>query len=183
MISPLYENELDEIEQQEEEERQSFSVTDLESLNWVLRKMAAIEAKKGEVAKLAAAELHRIETYKNKELDKLQRDTEYFQGLVGSYAAKQKLDDPKFKSKTPYGTVSYKKQQPKWNYNEDELVNWLEANQANELIRVKKEPDKASIKKIFTPTETGQVVDPDGQLVAGINVEYRSDELVIKLEV
>lgn len=183
MINPLYQNELDEIDQQEEEERQSFSVTDLESLNWVLRKMAAIEAKKNEVNKLAMAEMHRIEEYKNKEIEKLDRDNEYFQGLIGAYASAQRINDPKFKAKTPYGSVSYRKQQPKWHYNDDELVGWLEANQANELIRVKKEPAKTEIKKLFIPTETGQVVDPDGQLVAGINVEYRSDELVVKVEV
>lgn len=45
-MNPLLQEELDEIEQQEAEERQSFRVTDLESLNWVLRKMSAIQAKK-----------------------------------------------------------------------------------------------------------------------------------------
>ncbi|MNW43556.1 Bacteriophage Mu Gam like protein [compost metagenome] len=183
-INPLFQEELDEIEQQEQEERQRFAVTDLESLNWVFRKLAAIEAKKNEVNKLADAEKYRIETYRTRELDKLQRDMEYFNSLVSEYAAERRATDPKFKSeKTPYGTLSFKKQQPKWNYDDEKLVSWLENTGANELIRIKKEPVKAEIKKLFVPIESGVVVDPEGQMVDGIMVEYRSDELVIKPEV
>lgn len=183
-INPMMQEELDEIELQEQEERQRFSVTDLESLTWVFRKLAAIEAKKAEVNKVADAEKYRIESYRTRELDKLQRDTEYFHGLVSEYAAERRAVDPKFKSeKTPYGTLILKKQQPKWNYDDEKLVAWLEQNEVTELIRVKKEPVKTEIKKLFIPTESGVVVDPDGQQVDGITVEYRGDELVIKPEV
>lgn len=183
-MNPLMQAELDEIELQEQEERQRFSVSDLESLTWVMRKLAAIEAKKAEVNKVADAEKYRIEAYREKELEKLQRDAEYFNSLVSEYAAQRRAADPKFKSeKTPYGSFTFKKQQPKWNYDDEKLVSWLESNGANDLIRVKKEPVKTEIKKLFIPTESGQVVDPEGQLVEGITVEYRGDELVIKPEV
>lgn len=184
MINPLMQEELDEMELQEQEERQRFSVTDLESLTWVMRKLAAIEAKKVEVNKVADAEKYRIEAYRTRELEKLQNDTEYFNSLVSEYAAHRRAIDPKFKSeKTPYGSLSFKKQQPKWNYDDEKLVSWLESNGVNELIRIKKEPVKTEIKKLFIPTESGVVVDPDGQQVEGITVEYRGDELVIKPEV
>lgn len=184
MINPIMQEELDEIELQEQEERQRFAVTDLESLTWVFRKLAAIKAKEAEVNRVADAEKHRIEAYRTRELEKLQRDTEYFNGLVSEYAADRRATDPKFKSeKTPYGSLSFKKQQPKWNYDDEKLVSWLEQNEANELIRIKKEPVKTEIKKLFIPTESGIVVDPDGQQVDGIMVEYRGDELVIKPEV
>jgi phage host-nuclease inhibitor protein Gam len=184
MLNALLQEELDEIEQQEAEERQSFQVTDLESLNWVFRKMAAIEAKKTDVNKLAASEICRIEDYRKRELDKLQRDTEYFQGLVGVYAAQRREVDPKFKSeKTPYGSLTLKKQQPKWNYDDQKVVEWLDKNGYDHLIRVKEEPIKADIKKVFVVSDKGQVVDEDGVVVEGILVETRGDELVIKTEV
>ncbi|PZM62576.1 host-nuclease inhibitor Gam family protein [Paenibacillus dendritiformis] len=184
MLNALFREELEEIEAQEEEERQRFRVTDLESLNWVFRKLAAIEAKRSDVNALADAEVGRIEAYRQRELDKLQSDDEYFRGLIGEYAAARREDDPKFKSeKTPYGSVVFKKQQPKWNYDDSKLVQWLEQNERSELIRTKKEPVKTEIKKAFTVTENGAVVDSDGQIVDGVMVETRGDELVIKPEV
>ncbi|WP_433943502.1 host-nuclease inhibitor Gam family protein [Paenibacillus sp. SN-8-1] len=183
-MNPMLQEELDEIEQLEAEEIQGFRVHDLESLNWVFRKLAAIEAKKTEVNRLAAAELCRIEDYRKRELDKLQRDEEYFHGLVSGYALQRREADPKFKSeKTPYGSLTLKKQQPKWNYDDAKLVEWLKANERVDLIRVKEEPVKTDIKKQFTVTDSGAVVDPDGQKVEGIQVEHRGDELVIKPEV
>lgn len=183
-MNPLMQVELDEIEQLDVEERQSFRVSDLESLNWVFRKLAAIEAKKTDVNRLADAEVYRIEDYRKRELEKLQRDEEFFHGLVGGYVSERRKADPKFKSeKTPYGSLTLKKQQPKWNYDDAKLVEWLERNECDSLIRIKKEPAKAEIKKLFIVTDSGEVVDPDGQLVDGIRVEFRSDELVIKPEV
>lgn len=184
MLNPIMQEELDEIELQEQEERQRFKVTDLESLTWVFRKLAAIEAKKNEVNKVADAEKYRIEAYRTRELDKLQRDTEYFNSLASEYAADRRASDPKFKSeKTPYGTLTFKKQQPKWNYDNEKLVSWLESNNAVDLVRVNKEPVKTEIKKRFSVTDSGGVVDQDGQIVEGIIVEHRGDELVIKPEV
>ncbi|MDH6670215.1 hypothetical protein M2277_000859 [Paenibacillus sp. LBL] len=183
-MNPLMQEELDEIEQQEIEERQSFRVTDLDSLNWVFRKLAAIEAKKTEVNKLAAAEICRIQDYQKRELDKLAKDEEFFRTHISAYASMRKEADPKFKSeKTPYGSFTLKKQQPKWNYDDAKLVSWLEFNDCEDLVRIKKEPAKSEIKKMFVVTDSGEVVDPNGQVVEGIQVEFRGDELVIKPEV
>lgn len=184
-VNPLFQFELDELEQQEHEERQSFQVTDLDSLNWVFRKLAAIESKKKDVNALADAEVHRIESYRQKELDKLKSNEEHLQTLVSEYAARRRAEDPKFKTeKTPYGSVGFKKQQPKWNYDDQTLVDWLfENDYGKNLVRTKFEPVKTDIKKLFKVTEAGQVVDPSGQIVEGIQVEHRGDELVIKPEV
>lgn len=183
-LNPLFQAELDELEQQEQEERQSFKVDSLESANWVMRKLVALESKRKEVNGLADVEAYRIEAYRKTELDKLQRDEDYFRELLGVYANEQREKDPKFKSiKTPYGSVSFKKQQPKWNYNDQDLVTWLNERGYDQLIRVKWEPNKTDIKKAFTVNESGVVIDANGEPVEGIYVEYRGDEVVIKPEV
>lgn len=183
-LNPLFQAELDELEQQEQEERQRFTVDSLDSLNWAFRKLAALEAKGAEVNKLADAEVYRIEDYRRREHEKLQRDKDFFQALVSEYAARRREEDPKFKSeKTPYGAISFKKQQPKWNYNDQDLVSWLSERGYDHLIRVKWEPSKTDIKKAFTVNDSGVVIDANGEPVEGIHVEYRGDEVVIKPEV
>ncbi|KAF6576540.1 host-nuclease inhibitor Gam family protein [Paenibacillus polymyxa] len=178
LLNPLFQAELDELDQQEQEERQRFVVDSLDSLTWVMRKLVALEKQRKEVNAVADAEVYRIESYRKTEMEKAQRDEDYFRGLLSEYAARRREEDPKFKSvKTPYGSVSLKKQQPKWNYDDQALTSWLNDNGYDHLIRVKWEPVKTDIKKAFSVSDAGVVVDPNGEPVEGIQVEHRGDEL------
>lgn len=134
--------------------------------------------------KLVESEKYRIESYRQREHEKLQRDEEYFRSLISEYAAEKRSHDPKFKTeKTPYGSITFKKQQPKWNYDDQTLVTWLRENGHEELVRTKFEPVKTDLKKMFSVNSAGLVVSPDGEVVEGVMVEIRGDELVIKPEV
>lgn len=179
MINALYMNDLNEMPT--EEERQRFRIEDLSSLNWAMRKLTAIEAKKAEVNNLANDEIERIEHYRKSELDKLADSEDFFKSLIQDYASRKRAEDPKYKSeKTPYGSIGFRKQQPKWIYDDQALVEFLEANDRDDLIRVKKEPVKTEIKKIFR-VDKGFAIDEHGQIVEGIRVEEQPDTLDIKV--
>lgn len=187
-INLLQMNELEDIQEyvfqhSEDQVKQRFQITDLNSLNWAFRKLSAIEAKKAEINKLADAEIERIEAYRKREMEATQHSEDFFKSLIAAYAVKEREKDPKFKAKTPYGSVSFRKRQPKWHYNDEELLNFLEQNELTDLIRVKKEPVKPEIKKRFSINEDGRAFDENGQEVAGINVEFVPEEVVIKPEV
>lgn len=180
MLNPLQVFELEELEQ---EETQRFKVTDINSLNWVLRKLSVLEAKKKEINDLADAEIVRIESFRKQELENLQRSEDFFQGLINEYATLRRQEDPKFKSeKTPYGRITWVKKQPKWHFNDEKVISYLEQNNRYDLIRVKMEPVKTEIKKMFHVHEDGRVFDEDGQEVPGIRVEPQPDELRVKVE-
>ena len=180
MLNPLQAQELEEIER---EETQRFKVTDINSLNWVLRKLSVLEAKKKEINELADAEIERIENFRKQELENLQRSEDFFLGLINEYAQKRKLEEPGFKSeKTPYGRITWTKKPPKWNYNDEKLLAFLEQNGRDDLIRIKKEPVKTEIKKVFQLHTDGKVYDENGQEVEGIEVEFQADELRVKVE-
>lgn len=186
-INPLYVNELEMMESLEnvtEETKQRFQVVDLSSLNWTLRKMAAIEAKKRDVNEMIAQEIERLEEFRKRELKNLDQTDDFLRGLISEYAIRKRDEDPKFKSeKTPYGSIGFRKQQPKWNYDDEKLINHLESINYNHLVRTKKEPIKTEIKKLFTTLENGQVVDDAGCFVEGITVEMLPETLDIKVEV
>ncbi|QHZ50673.1 host-nuclease inhibitor Gam family protein [Paenibacillus larvae] len=183
MINALQLHEIQEVEELTEDSRQRFEVKDVQSLSWVLRKLAALEAKKTEINQIADFELERIEHFRKKELESIQDNENFFRGLISEYAIRKRDDDPKFKIKTPYGSVGFKKQQPKWNYDDKALIAYLNENELYDFVRVKQEPNKVEIKKQFNCTEDGRVYDPNGVEVQGIKVESKPDELVIKLEV
>lgn len=183
-MNPLYMNEFEELENFGEEAKQRFQVTDLASLNWAMRKLTAIESKKREIRAMIDGEKERLEMFFEKETSGLTDSENFFKSLVSEYAARKRVEDPKFKSeKTPYGKIGFRKVADKWLYDEELLVTYLEQNGLDTLVRTKKEPVKTEIKKLFQVNNDGRVFDENGQEVAGITVEPQPEVLDIKTEV
>ncbi len=181
MMNELLEMELIEAEETIEaaEVGGRFTIQDLDSANWAFRKLAAIERKRKEIQELADREIERIKDWQNQEEESLNNSKEFFEGLLTEYFVRQRELDPKFKLSTPYGRVSSRKQQPKWIYDNDKVVEWLKEND-KELIRVKYEPDKREIKKKYEVVGN-TVVTEDGEIVEGITIENRPDSINIKV--
>ena len=174
----LYEMELQEaLETSETQER--FRIDNLEAANWAFRKLAAIERKRKEIQELANKEIERIKEWQEREERSLDNSKEYFEGLLTEYFAREREKDPKFKISTPYGKVSARKQQPKWHYDEAKLIEWLKENN-KDLLRVKYEPDKNEIKRVYKVVGTNVVTD-DGEIVEGITIEERPEKITIKV--
>ena len=171
--------EIDEIMEEDTQEKERFRIENLEAANWAFRKLAAIERKKKEIQELANKEIERIKAWQEQEERGLDNSKEFFEGLLTEYFAREREKDPKFKISTPYGKVSARKQQPKWNYDDEKLVNWLLEND-KELVRVKYEPDKNGIKKKYKIVGEN-VVTEDGEIVEGITVEERQEKINIKV--
>lgn len=168
-------------EMEEDEAKERFKITNLESANWALRKLAAINAKEKEINDLKEKEISRIENWAQDELKKLAESKQFFEGLLTEYFMRERKKDPKFKISTPYGKVTARKQLPKWHYDEDKLIKWLLQND-KDLLRVKYEPDKNEIKKKYKVVGP-VVVSEDGEIVEGITIEERPEAINIKVEV
>lgn len=182
--NPLFSTEfemIDGLESFTEETKQRFQVTDLASLSWTLRKISVIEKKKAEVNESIDQQIEWLQQFRKQELDKLQQSEDFFKVLISEFAIHKRDEDPDFKSqKTPYGTIGFRKQQPKWNYDDEKLVKHLESTGYDHLLRVKKEPVKTEIKKLFKTLDDGRVLDDAGCFVSGITVEFLPDVLDIK---
>lgn len=171
--------EIDEIIEDGTQEKERFKIENLEAANWAFRKLAAIERKRGEIKELADKETERIKEWQEQEEKGLNNSKEFFEGLLTEYFIRQREVDPKFKISTPYGKVSSRKQQPKWNYDNDKVLNWLKENDT-ELIRIKEEINKVELKKKYQIVGN-EVVTEDGEIVEGITIENRPDSINIKV--
>jgi Bacteriophage Mu Gam like protein. len=161
------------------EEKQAFKVTDLKSADWVLRKLNAIQSNIDANKKFAEEERQRLDFWEQSENKKHTDDIAYFESLLGEYLRILRENDPKAKISTPHGTVSTRKQQPHWVY-DDSVLSELEEKGMTDFIRIKKEVDKKTLKKAVSVTEDGHVVNADGELINGINVLQVGEKLVIK---
>jgi phage host-nuclease inhibitor protein Gam len=170
------------LDEQEGVKSERFTVTNEQEANWVLRKIKSLEAKKADNIALAEAEIAKIDAWLEQVNGEIDRSLEYFKGLLTAYAVEQRAKDPKFKSlKLPNGKIGFRKQQPKWNYDNDKVIKALKEIGREDLIRVKEEPDKVNIKKVME-VKDGKVIDPEtGVIIEGVTVEDREDELKIEV--
>ena len=183
-MNALQQQELDELETLSEETKQRFQITDLNSLNWTLRKLAALDVQEKEVSELATAEIERIQAWQTSRVNAIQNSRDYLESLIAEYARTQREVDPKWKAKTPYGKVGYRKQQPEWDYwDEKQIIESLEEGGYDDLIKVEKKPIKTELKKRFTIVGDSVVDQATGEIIRGVRVMEREDKLEIKVEV
>ncbi|MDD9147851.1 host-nuclease inhibitor Gam family protein [Sporolactobacillus sp. CQH2019] len=160
-----------------------FVVDDDRKAEWALRKLAVVKAQQGAVKTEAEEQIQVIEQWENEQVERLNKDVEYFTSMLIGYVKTKRANDPKFKTlKLPHGKIGFRKQQPKWQFSEDAIDRLKQAGYT-ELIRIKEELDKAKIKKRFAIAGdgTGIAVDKDtGEVFPFIVVEQQEDKPIVE---
>lgn len=189
MVQPL-ENILAELDQQEEVQ-EVFAVVDLETAAEAQRRIAYFESRKTEIdsiiEKQIAPFLEKIEKIKmwgeEAKKEHIEKQAHYSNQLERYIReeVKKQVDagkKPKKTIKLPYGSISLKKQQPK--FTKDDLILFDYAKE-NGFVRVKEETDWAALKK-QCQVVNGQLVDEFGVIVPGVEVVEQDEKFDLKLE-
>lgn len=160
---------LDEYEVEESPEKEAFVVDDLSKATWAMRKLRSVVAGLEANAEIAIAEKARIDAWLESANKSLLSEREYWEGHLTTYLRKQRQADDSIKTiTTPYGKISSRVTQPKWETME-ELTDWL-LNNNDKLIRIKYEVDKTELKKTYKVDGTN-VIDPStGEVVPFIQI-------------
>ena len=159
-------NILQEIELEETNEIEAFTIDNLEKANWAFRKMAALNAKIAEKEELAAAEQERITNWLENGTKADKESIQFFEKLLTDYYITLRAEDPKARLTTPYGRVTSRKLQPKWEFEEEKAVKYFRENYPEIVKAVITETfSKADAKKLLSFTEDGIVVDEYGEIV------------------
>ncbi|MGG4324069.1 host-nuclease inhibitor Gam family protein [Bacillus sonorensis] len=178
-MNPLQAFELNEISNSSmpQEGSPQFEITDMNSLNWAFRKIAALKTQEKEIKALAATERQRIDEWESQELKPVTDNLAFFENLVSVYHSKQLDQDPKAKTlSTPYGKSKSRaiKEQPK-PANKDQLLKHVKEAGLTELI--KEDVKWGEFKKTLSIKELGGkkvVIDQNGQVVPGVGIEPAS---------
>ena len=181
-------NSLQKIEMLEVEEIQAqetkFEITDLNSLNWAFRKMAALKSKEKEIKQLADIERDRINAWEKSELSSLVNSMDFFQSLITAYHAQQLEQDPKAKTiSTPYGKSKSRatKEAPE-KENEEAILQHVIENEMDDYIKnsLKWSDFKKAVKIVEVAGEK-VIVDENGQLVPGMTVKPGSISYTVEV--
>src|SRR5690625_2507636 len=171
------------LDEQERVNEKGFIVDNEQKANWALRKIKELQQEIEDNTRLAEKEIDKIERWKTKQNEQLADSVLYFESLLNDYAARKRAEDPNFKSMSlPNGRIGYRKQQPRWNYDDETLLKYLERTELDELIRVSKAPNKAEIRKQFEVVGDKVINTETGEVVEGIDIVHRDEVFNVRVE-
>ncbi len=168
------------------ESDQGFVIDDDLKATWCMRKIRHMKEKKRENKELAEEqiaeikkEIAEVEAWLESENGKLDNSIGFMESKLEHYARQLKEDDPELKThKLPFGTLKFRAQRPKWEYDDGRLLEFSEANLL-EVVKIEKKVDKRELKKRLDIVGGRAVVKDTGQIVEGIEIIDRPEKLKI----
>ncbi|WP_077735653.1 host-nuclease inhibitor Gam family protein [Bacillus sonorensis] len=175
---------------QEDEGPEIFEVHDLETAAEAQRRVAYFKRKQAEIDAVADKQMDRLVMQMEKV--KLWREDEKKEYVERENFYKHRLEryireevrkmqengkKPKKTIKLPYGTIKLVKQQPEYQRNENDLLEYAESKG---FVRVKKDVDWAEIKK-KAKVFGDKLIDADGELIPGVTVVDREDKFTVEV--
>lgn len=179
LLEFIDEAEVEELELQKEKD--GFKIETIDQANYITKKVKQIRSEMEEAKEIAEAQLKAYEEKVNAWLSSvtkpLERQEEFYLLLLEQFA-KEKLKDTKKRSlKLIEGTLQFKKQQDKYEYDDKELIAFAEKN-LKDYVRYKPSVDKNKLKKDGKVKE-GKLYIGDKE-VKGVRVISREDKFSVK---
>ena len=165
-----------------------FKIDNDSKANWALRKIRKLKEKINENEEFAEKEimiiekeLSEINQWLEKENQKLEDQIDFFEGLLFDYAQILREDDPELKTHSlPFGKLMFRKQRPKWKYDDNKLLDFCKENNLDNVIQIKERVNKNNLKK-FVEVSGDKAINPDtGEVIEGVNVINRPEKFKVK---
>lgn len=122
------------------EESDREMIQNPQQANYFCKVVNELREERAKTEELINQELKRVqreyEAYKTKEFNRIDGQIQYFSGLLESYATKELQNSKKRSIKLPHGTLSIKKQQDKYDYDEEAILECLKKNKQDKFIKV-----------------------------------------------
>lgn len=138
-----------------------------------------------EINEFVDAELERqvrlYESYREERLRPIENQIKFYEEALRTYTMNELADSNRKSIKLPNGTLAIRKQQPSYNYNEEEVMQFLKENELEQYITTKttESLNKKDIKKDFIVNNNNQLVY-NNKIVPGASVEFKDDKFEVK---
>lgn len=148
-------------------EKEAFQVSDQQTAEWTVRKIAEHRKRQREVDELLQAELFRLKQWAQRETEKEENSIMYLESLLKPWAQEQGKS-----ISLPSGRVRFRKVPDKFIYDDGKVVSWAIKN-LPEAVRWKSEPIKDMIKAHVKAT---------GELPDGLTIEPQEPKFEVVTE-
>ena len=164
------------------EEDGTLLVKNNSDADFYLRQINKLKEQKEEINKFVDQELERqmrlYQQYREDRMRPLDNQIAFYEEALKTFAMNEYAETNRKTIKLPNGTLSIRKQPPKYIYSDEEVLNFLKENNLNDYIRVKEEVNKKDLKKAAKITNNNQMMI-DGKEVPGVVVVPQDDKFEV----
>ena len=164
------------------EEDGTLLVKNNSDADFYLRQINKLKEQKEEINKFVDQELERqmrlYQQYREDRMRPLDNQIAFYEEALRTFAMNEYAETNKKTIKLPNGTLSIRKQPPKYIYNDEEVLSFLKENNLNDYIRVKEEVNKKDLKKATQINNNNQMMI-NGKKVPGVVVVPQDDKFEV----
>ena len=164
------------------EEDGTLLVKNNSDADFYLRQINKLKEQKEEINKFVDQELERqmrlYQQYREDRMRPLDNQIAFYEEALRTFAMNEYAETNKKTIKLPNGTLSIRKQPPKYIYNDEEVLSFLKENNLNDYIRVKEEVNKKDLKKATQINNNNQMII-NGKEVPGVVVVPQDDKFEV----
>jgi hypothetical protein len=161
-------------------EKEKFTVRDISSAEWCLKRIAWHQKHKADALAFVEAEKAKLDEYLAKVNSEENGSIEYFTELLKPFAMEQLQGSKKKTVTLPSGSLSFKKQSPEFVKNDEELLAFVKES-LPEFVKIKESVDWGEMKKTCQ-IDNNRLVTADGEIVRGVTVNERDDTFTVKIK-
>lgn len=165
------------IEKEEFNEDEGFRVTDDGKADWAVRKIAEHKKEVDRIKDFAKEQIEQIKRWQENEIESLENNIHFLESLLQEYL----YNTEQRHIILPSGNVRIHRQQPKWVYNDSLVLDALEKTQMDEFIRIKKEVNKAELRKHVEVVNGKAVNRETGEIIDGIEIVERGETVSVRV--
>lgn len=172
------------IQSTEDIEQHGLNINNKNSANFFLKQVKKLRNEIEEINNYTNAEIKRIvdkhEEYRRECIRPLENQAQFLESALMSFMLNEHEENNKKSIKLPEGTLALKKQQPKYIYKDDEVIEFLEKKKMNDFLRKKEtvELNKKDLKKA-AKIQNGKMYI-DGVEIPGTEVIEQADKFEVK---
>lgn len=164
------------------EEDGTLLVKNNSDADFYLRQINKLKEQKEEINKFVDQELERqmrlYQQYREDRMRPLDNQIAFYEEALRTFAMNEYAETNRKTIKLPNGTLSIRKQPPKYIYNDEEVLSFLKENNLNDYIRVKEEVNKKDLKKATQINNNNQMMI-NGKEVPGVIVVPQDDKFEV----
>lgn len=151
--------------------------------DFYLKQIAKLRQQKEEINDFVDAEIERevknYEAYREQSLRPLDGQIAFYEEALRTFALNEFEETGKKTIKLPNGSVTIRKQPPKFVYDDEQIIDFLQENNMDTYTKTKVEVNKKELKKYGAVNNDNQLI-VDGKVVPGVIVIPQEDKVEVK---
>lgn len=167
-------------------EHDSPLIDSQEKANYFLKLISNLRKDKEEINTICDAEIakttQRVNAFRDERLASIVKQEQYYESLLRNYTEHMVANQKRKSLPLPYGTIGLKKQQPKWEYDDETLLEWIRQHNPD-LVNEKTtfSVDKTKLKKTVN-LDDNNVPRINGEELPGVTVTPQPDKFNITIK-